>query len=133
MKQGGVTRYSYLSGGRVSQTGSMFMFARVKGEAERRLQEIGFATATMARPGGILDRGKDAVKTNWLEPILFAILPRSLGIPAEDVAKAMVRSTLVDDKNGELKKGIWEMARLKLEAAAYTAELEGIRSASKNQ
>eukprot|EP00301_Raphidiophrys_heterophryoidea_P001842 c10871_g1_i1.p1 GENE.c10871_g1_i1~~c10871_g1_i1.p1 ORF type:complete len:268 (+),score=63.46 c10871_g1_i1:57-806(+) len=127
MKKGGVSRYAYLSGKGVKQDGSMLMFARVKGEAEKRLQAVGFASALAARPGGIFNRGEDTLKANVLEPYMAKMLPSCLGIDAEVIAQAMVHSTLLEDSKG-LEKGIWENDQLKEEANRYTAGLTAARS-----
>jgi len=122
----GVKRFAYLSGQGVSQDGSRIMFARVKGEAEKSMQSIGFERATMARPGGIYNRGEDGNASGYKKlmqygELLMKRLPGSMAIDAQDIAKAMVHSTLKPaEKNVDMSKMIWEHKQLKLEALAYT-------------
>jgi nucleoside-diphosphate-sugar epimerase len=125
MLHGGVKRYSYLSGAGASQNGSRIMFARVKGDAERRLQnDIGFERCTVVRPAAIVGRGEDASTTNYLVPdwIVRMIMPNRYVVEAEDIARAMVHSTLCRKDIGS--KCILENMDIKKFALEYKKECE---------
>lgn len=82
-----------------ADAGSRFFYNRVKGETEDALQVLGFATLAVFRPSLLLGRRAQArwgervlAALLWLaEPLLLGRLRKYRAIPAEVVARAMVR------------------------------------------
>ena len=83
-----------------SPTGSTF-YLRVKGEAEEALTGLGFPSLTLVRPALLLGAREEvragervsAVVFRALRPLLRGPLQRYRPIPADVVARAMVRSS----------------------------------------
>jgi len=127
MMSGGVKRFAYLSGSGASQTGSMMMFARVKGDAEKALQNIGFERATVVRPGMILGRGTDAQLPPFYVQLDFLsnLVPQKFKIQAQEIARAMVHSTLglPDAPVEPSRKWIWENMDIHRYAGEYEASM----------
>jgi uncharacterized protein YbjT (DUF2867 family) len=97
----GVTRLALVSAVGASATSQNF-YLRVKGETERDLGTLGYATLTIARPSFLLgeraeSRPGEAVATALSRAFSFALvagLKKYRPIRAADVADALVRATL---------------------------------------
>ncbi len=97
---GGVPHLLAVSSLGASLTGSTF-YLRVKGEAEEALTALGFPALTLVRPALLLGPRDEprpgervsAAVLRGLRPVLRGALQRYRPIPAEVVARAMVRAS----------------------------------------
>ena len=101
---GGGSRLAYLSGAG-AKAGGMFMFARVKADAERSLREVqGIARSSSMRPGfitarpGAINDLQERVGT-VLAPFLVRV---GQAVSAENIAKAMAHVTLPEARPADV-------------------------------
>jgi uncharacterized protein YbjT (DUF2867 family) len=101
--------FHYLSGQGADPSGkSMFMWARVKGEAENALQALDLRRLFIHRPGYIHPErafakpGIGAATARALFPVVRAIAPGS-AIRAVELGRAMIEATLSDAPGGVLE------------------------------
>lgn len=93
-----------------ADAGSRVFYNRVKGETEDALQVLGFATLAVFRPSLLLGRRAQARSGEralaallWLaEPLLLGRLRKYRAIPAEVVARAMLRCSFGRPGQGRL-------------------------------
>jgi len=92
----GATRFAYLSAANANARSSVF-YARLKGQTEAALMELGFADLGIFRPSMII---ADRANRRWAESLLFPFLPlldkllvgsfaKYRSIPVETLAKAI--------------------------------------------
>ncbi|MCX7173891.1 MAG: NAD(P)H-binding protein [Proteobacteria bacterium] len=92
----GATRFAYLSAANANARSSVF-YARLKGQTEESLKDLGFADLDIFRPSMII---ADRANRRWAESLLFPFLPvldklfvgsfaKYRSIPVETLAKAI--------------------------------------------
>ena len=105
---------------------SMFLYCRVKGEAEDEIMKKNVQYISIMRPGIILDRDNDKRTSESF----MAWVPFVNKIQSKDIAKALLYDDLLFQKeaNKEAKKQKIEHAQMEKLAADYKAFLEKEKS-----
>ena len=105
---------------------SMFLYCRVKGEAEDEIMKKNVQYISIMRPGIILDRDNDKRTSESF----MAWVPFVNKIQSKDIAKALLYDDLLFHKeaNKEAKKQKIEHAQMEKLAADYKAFLEKEKS-----
>ena len=92
--------FVFVSGGGADPTGkSAILFARVKGEAEVLLRDVGVGRLVVARPGGIITPNARRSAERWFQPLAHLLEPfaKGLVIRASELGVALIRAGLESD------------------------------------
>uniref|UniRef100_A0A3Q3IAL9 Protein HTATIP2 n=1 Tax=Monopterus albus TaxID=43700 RepID=A0A3Q3IAL9_MONAL len=97
-KSGGCTQFHLVTAKRAHKE-SNFLYLKVKGQVEADVEALGFDRLAIYRPGFLLVDKQKSRPGEWLARkffgALFAVGSKSMSIPIQMVAKAMVSNTLL--------------------------------------
>ncbi|CAJ1049576.1 oxidoreductase HTATIP2 [Xyrichtys novacula] len=97
-KAGGCSQF-HLQSSRGADKNSNFLYLKIKGQVDAKIEEFGFDRYSVYRPGVLLVDRQESRPTEWLARKFFngltSVCSTSMAIPIEVVAKAMVSNTLI--------------------------------------
>ncbi|KAK8839298.1 hypothetical protein M9Y10_032231 [Tritrichomonas musculus] len=123
-----IPHFSLISAGN-AKTSSMFLYCRVKGEAEDEIMKKDVQYISIMRPGIILDRDNDKRTSETF----MAWVPFVAKISTKDIAKALLYDDLLFQReaNKEPKKVKIEHAQMEKLASDYSASLSNANTEAK--
>ncbi|XP_062827362.1 oxidoreductase HTATIP2 isoform X1 [Anolis carolinensis] len=105
LAKAGGCRHFVLQSSKGADSSSSFLYLRVKGEVEARVQAIGFDRCSIFRPAVLLGDRQESRPGEWMtKKILGAyacISPTTMTVPTVTVAQAMVNNVVMPGKDGQ--------------------------------
>ncbi|XP_062975370.1 oxidoreductase HTATIP2 [Elgaria multicarinata webbii] len=84
---------------------SGFLYLRVKGEAEARVEAVGFERCSIFRPAVLLCDRQESRPTEWIARkflgLVALVSPTAMSVPTVTVARAMVNHVVMPGKEGQ--------------------------------
>ncbi|KAL3993353.1 ubiquitin-conjugating enzyme E2 O [Sarotherodon galilaeus] len=97
-KAGGCTQF-HLESSRGANKKSGFLYLKVKGQIEADIEALGFDRFAIYRPGVLLVDRQESRPAEWMARKFFSAVSavgfRSMSVPIQEVAKAMVSNTVL--------------------------------------
>lgn len=97
-KAGGCTQF-HLESSRGANKKSGFLYLKVKGQVEADIEALGFDRFAIYRPGVLLVDRQESRPAEWMARKFFSTVSavgfRSMAVPIQEVAKAMVSNTVL--------------------------------------
>ncbi|XP_061470445.1 oxidoreductase HTATIP2 isoform X2 [Rhineura floridana] len=88
-----------------ADSSSRFLYLRVKGEAEARVQAVGFDRCSIFRPAVLLCDRQESRPGEWMARKVFGVVahffPTALSVPTEAVARAMINLVVMPGEEGQ--------------------------------
>ncbi|XP_077779833.1 protein HTATIP2 [Podarcis muralis] len=103
-KAGGCHHF-VLQSGKGANSSSRFFYLRVKGEAEDRVQAVGFDRCSIFRPAVLLCDRQESRPAEWMAQkflgVVALVFPTALSVPTVTVAQAMLNHVVMPGKEGQ--------------------------------
>ncbi|CAI5764960.1 oxidoreductase HTATIP2 isoform X2 [Podarcis lilfordi] len=103
-KAGGCHHF-VLQSSKGANSSSRFFYLRVKGEAEDRVQAVGFDHCSIFRPAVLLCDRQESRPAEWMAQkflgVVALVCPTALSVPTVTVAQAMLNHVVMPGKEGQ--------------------------------
>ncbi|KAF7243945.1 Oxidoreductase HTATIP2 [Varanus komodoensis] len=103
-KAGGCRHFVLVSTKSADKT-SGFLYPKIKGEVEEKVQALGFERCSIFRPGVLLCDRQETRPLEWMTRkvlgVVAHVFPTALSVPTVTVARAMVNLVMMPAKEGQ--------------------------------
>ncbi|KAJ7317592.1 hypothetical protein JRQ81_003754 [Phrynocephalus forsythii] len=105
LAKAGGCRHFVLQSSKGADSSSSFLYLRVKGEVEARVQALGFDRCSIFRPAVLLCDRREFRPGEWISRKFFGVValvsPTAMSVPTATVARAMVNNVVMPAKDGQ--------------------------------
>nr|XP_020635041.1 oxidoreductase HTATIP2 isoform X2 [Pogona vitticeps] len=105
LAKAGGCRHFVLQSTKGADSSSSFLYLRVKGEAEARVQTVGFDRYSIFRPAVLLCDRREFRPAEWISRKILGVValvsPTAMSVPTVTVARAMVNNVVMPAKEGQ--------------------------------
>ncbi|XP_066472126.1 oxidoreductase HTATIP2-like [Tiliqua scincoides] len=105
LAKAGGCRHFILQSSKGADSSSRYLYLRVKGEAEARVQAVGFTRCSIFRPGVLLCDRQESRPSEWMIRKVFGVIayafPTAYSVPTVTVARAMVNNVVMPGNEGQ--------------------------------